>query len=121
MKFKEPLYIHSYQCILSLCLFYQLFILTLICMYCMLKGVYSKFKPITDLENIGGKIKHFSDFQGFVQTLYMCTEADVVIHHLAHSPEKRMSVLALSSYSPSGFMSSDMGFQSAPRVTSADG
>lgn len=30
-------------------------------------------------------------------------------------------VLARSSYSPSGFMSSDMGFQSTPLVTSADG
>lgn len=37
------------------------------------------------------------------------------------APEKRINVLARSSYRPSGFMSSDMGFQSASRVTSADG
>lgn len=39
----------------------------------------------------------------------------------AHSPEKRTSVLALSSFRPSGFMRSQRGLQSARRVASADG
>lgn len=50
--------------------------------------------------------------------LLLCTEVDT---GQAHSPEKRISVLALSSYRPSGFISSDRGFQSASRVTSGLG
>lgn len=36
-------------------------------------------------------------------------------------PEKRIIILALSLFRPSGFIISDMGFQSASRAPSAEG